>query len=315
MLALLHENSHKLQTWVQDRLAKGKTTRAKLSDPVFYEDRKGSRSLKAKKAYEVRRRNGNGGYRPSCPIYRARMARRAEVDAVAAAELACGFMQHKRSPGRPFTYAGPTEGVAETLKAWMAAAAVKAAQESGLSNPSSSDPRTDIAYIAFLSLFRTRDLLLAAAAEEGAARRAWLGPGATPHLRTKEDMGRALALRRWTVDLNRIAVTGVEAWRRAWEKTIADAAASAAAADIDAAAEMVVGGSGEGNLVIEGVGANAVLDSTPRRRRGRPFKVRAATQVPTAETSNSSVEMAVASGTTAMPRRRGRPRKIRTADN
>lgn len=50
---------------MNERLAKGAEARANLGNPIFMQKRQRDRGIKAKKAYAVRRLNGNAGWRPN----------------------------------------------------------------------------------------------------------------------------------------------------------------------------------------------------------------------------------------------------------
>lgn len=197
--------------WMDDRLAKGKTARANLNNPEFFDARKAARSLKAKKSYEKRRLNGNAGWRPKSAEHQEKMEKQKVAAAYAVAQLAAGVVP-KRKQGRRASKATMTRTIAEAVRAWMSASAAKFAADAQSSTPPCPDLEAEVKALA---ISKTEQVLATVAAG------GLLEKGATPGS--------------WANETASIALEGVDAWRLAWEEATASRAATAAAASGDEA--------------------------------------------------------------------------------
>lgn len=234
--------------WLADRLADAAEKQARRSDPEYLRQMMEARSLKAKRAYETRRRNGNSGMgRPRSKVDQVRAvefaARAAEARAAA---VQAGYAtdnefnvstegrrpkisvkvkkkvvpQAKRRRGRPRKLLTYEERVDIAFRE------VFPPRPRG--RPRKVRPRlTDMSSSALLHVSVSVKSAIMKSMAEAATRTAAKLPGVLPL--GLEPRVEALAVaktqeltgakeREWSPQMTAIAAVGIEAWGKAWEK-------------------------------------------------------------------------------------------------
>lgn len=223
-------------------MAEAAARNAERNHPDYLRKRQEARSIKAKKAYAVRRLNGKSGKgRPLSKVNQAKaLAEAAERDAAIKAGLAteADFVVSpriykkdvptvKNRPGRPRKISRSGTMAATEKKNASASARSSRSQQhrkataKQLSTPSDSVSRTVTRNNVAIPLTRAVTKWMAAAAVSAAREFASAPPAAAQVKalavsKTREVTGAEGPT--WTREMESIAAEGVEAWSQAWEK-------------------------------------------------------------------------------------------------
>ena len=235
--------------WLADRLAGAAENQARMNDPEYLRQRMKARSLKAKRAYETRRRNGNSGKgRPRSRVDQARALEMATRAAEArAAAVRAGYATEddfvvppegkrelavparikkkdtpwvKRKPGRPRKVLTEEERVKRALRE------CHPPRTPGRPHKVRLKADDDILLPSWTYVSASlRDAVVASMAEAAARAAAEFPDVPPPELESKVE-ALAVAWTRevtgarkgeWSPQMTAIAAAGIEVWSKVWE--------------------------------------------------------------------------------------------------
>ena len=235
-------------------MAEEASKRRRLSDPAYLRQRKEARSLKAKRAYAVRRANGNSGKgRPRSRVDQAKAVAEARETAAAREALikaglatAADFEEKpkvKRVPKNEIPTVRNRRGRPRKLRTKEEKAALAFREANGprprgrprklplKTGQKVPAPAPVSGSTVAASLTNAVKNWMAEAAAQAAEEFPGMPPAVGPQVealaisRTKEMTGAQTG--EWTPQMTDIAAAGVEAWSQAWESVSASAAAAA----------------------------------------------------------------------------------------